>query len=63
SKQQILSVVPEATMYLIDKARRLKAAQGVWVLPDPYTPHKLRESDIATACRVFLEDDMGCSIQ
>lgn len=63
SKQQILSVVPEATMYLIDKARRLKAAQGVWALPDPYTPHKLRESDIATACRVFLEDEMGCSIQ
>ncbi|CAN8026478.1 unnamed protein product, partial [Ixodes persulcatus] len=63
TKQQILNTVPAATKYLIDKSRKLKAANGVWTLPDPYTSNKLKESDVATALRYFLEDEMDCSIQ
>ncbi|CAN8002287.1 unnamed protein product [Ixodes pacificus] len=63
TKQQILNAVPAATKYLIDKSRKLKATNGVWTLPDPYTSNKLKESDVATALRNFLEDEMDCSIQ
>lgn len=63
SKKEVMNLVPGATKYLIDKARKLKASDGVWSIPDAYTGHSLEENDITTALRYYLDDEMDCSIQ
>lgn len=63
SKQDILSLIPEATKHLIDRARKLRAEAGVYARPDPYAGHGLKEEDVALAVRYYTDDDLDCSVQ
>lgn len=63
SKKEVMRAVPGVTKYVIDKSRRLRASQGVWAIPDAYAGHPLSDSDVSTALRYYMEDEMDCSVQ
>lgn len=63
TKKEIVGLIPEATKYLIEKAKSLRAKQGVWAMPDKYAGHPVSENDVQVALQYYLQDEKDCSVQ
>ncbi|XP_077562549.1 uncharacterized protein LOC144178508 [Haemaphysalis longicornis] len=48
-KNEVQKIIPEASMYLINKSRKLREKHGVWYQPDPYTRQRVSQDCISTA--------------
>lgn len=63
SKAQILHHIPCATKYMVDKARNLRSAKGVFGKLDPYYGHPVNEAHVQIVQSFYLEDKWDCSRQ
>lgn len=64
STTRILEVIPEATKYLITKARKLQGELGVWSSPESYeTRNQTSAEDVDNALEYYTNDDLDCTVQ
>lgn len=61
TKNEIQKLIPEASMYLIGKSRKLKEKHSVRFQPDPYTRYKVSSQRISAAREYYTKDELGCS--
>ena len=59
----ISSVIPEVSKYMVQESKKLKSSKGIYSFRDPYLGHPLNEQDIKLAQDYFLNDDLDCSRQ
>lgn len=62
-KADILVDIPGTTKYMIDQARKITAATGVYQSPDPYSGHELSNEIIELVQEYYLNDVLDCSRQ
>ncbi|KAG0421202.1 hypothetical protein HPB47_002901 [Ixodes persulcatus] len=63
TKNEVQKMIPQASMYLISKSRKLKENHGVWYEPDPYTRCKVSPENVSAALEYFTKDELQCSRQ
>ncbi|KAH7936798.1 hypothetical protein HPB49_004752 [Dermacentor silvarum] len=63
AKHEIKKLIPEASMYEINKSRKLKENHGVWYRPDPFTRHKVSPECVSAAREYYTKDELECSRQ
>lgn len=63
TKNEVQKMIPQASMYLISKSRKLKEKHGVWYEPDPYTRCKVSPENLSAALEYFTKDELQCSRQ
>ncbi|KAH7941123.1 hypothetical protein HPB49_010188 [Dermacentor silvarum] len=54
AKHEIKKLIPEASMYEINKSRKLKENHGVWYRPDPFTRHKVSPECVSAALAKWI---------
>ncbi|KAH7941202.1 hypothetical protein HPB49_010958 [Dermacentor silvarum] len=54
AKHEIKKLIPEASMYQINKSRKLKENHGVWYRPDPFTRHKVSPECVSAALAKWI---------
>ncbi|KAG0413543.1 hypothetical protein HPB47_009312, partial [Ixodes persulcatus] len=63
TNNEVQKMIPQASMYLISKSRKLKEHYGVWYEPDPYTRCKVSPENVSAALEYFTKDELQCSRQ
>ena len=63
SKNYLLSILPNITMYMIDQARLLANNGNVYKEPEKYIGHRLSNEVISQVMNYYTEDDFDCSRQ
>lgn len=64
STGDIQKLIPEATKYVILKAKKLQAEAGIWSRPDPYVSrNEISAQDVADALEYYTKDELDCSVQ
>ncbi|KAG0419472.1 hypothetical protein HPB47_004088, partial [Ixodes persulcatus] len=61
TRNEVQKIIPEASIYIINRSRKLRDDHGVWYVPDPYTRCKMTTmkdlSDEATLCLIALVEE------
>lgn len=64
SQGEIQRTIPEATIYLIRKSKKLRENGGVWATYDQYAGRNIIDPEhVKIALEYYLNDDLDCSIQ
>ena len=61
TKNEILSLFSDITMYLIEKAKNLAQEKGVYSKPEVYTGHPIDERTEKIVMEYYINDDFNCS--
>ncbi|KAG0425705.1 hypothetical protein HPB47_027134 [Ixodes persulcatus] len=48
TRNEVQKIIPEASIYIINRSRKLREDHGVWYVPDPYT--RCKKDDIQDGC-------------
>ncbi|KAG0442956.1 hypothetical protein HPB47_015446 [Ixodes persulcatus] len=63
TKNEVQKMIPQASMYLIKKSRKLMEKHGLWHEPDAYTRYKVSPENVSAALEYFTKDELRCSRQ
>ena len=63
TKNEISSLFPDITMYMIERAKNLAQEKGVYSEPEAYTGHPIDESTEKIVMEYYINDDFNCSRQ
>ena len=63
TKNEILSLFPDITMYMIERAKSLVQEKGVYSEPKAYTDHLIDEKTEQIVMEYYINDDFNCSRQ
>ncbi|CAN7995163.1 unnamed protein product [Ixodes pacificus] len=61
--KDVQGFIPEATKYVIQKAKKLADAGGVWSSLEPYSRCKVSEEDANAVLAYYRTDELDCSRQ
>lgn len=62
SRESLVNILPDVTVYMINKARSL-AKDGMYKKPDAYTAHPLSAETLLLVEKYYLDDDFNCTRQ
>ena len=63
TKNEISSLFPDITMYMIEKAKNLAKEKGVYSEPEVYTGHPIDERTEKIVMEYYINGDFNCSRQ
>lgn len=63
TESKVLDMIPEATRYMVRKARRIRQEKHAWAAPDAYQGHPLSKENLQSALEYFTNDELDCSVQ
>lgn len=58
TESNITELIPEASRYMIRKARNLRSRIHFWAFPDPYTYNTLKKADLEAALAFYTNDEL-----
>ncbi|KAG0431387.1 hypothetical protein HPB47_021829 [Ixodes persulcatus] len=60
TRHEVQKILPEASIYIINRSRMLREDHGVWYVPDPYTRCKMSPENISAAVEYYIKDEQEC---
>ena len=63
TKNEILSLLPDITLYMIERAKSLTQEKGVYWKSEAYTGHPIDERTEQIVMEYYINDDFNCSRQ
>lgn len=58
TRNEVQKIIPEASIYIINRSRKLREDHSVWYVPDPYTRCKVSPENISAAVEYNKKDGL-----